>query len=52
MRRNQERDLRSTAIAQQLGWTVVRVWEHEVTADAAAAAQRVLAATQRSADHE
>ncbi|QBX55054.1 very short patch repair endonuclease [Nocardioides seonyuensis] len=43
MRRNRERDLRATALAEEAGWTVVRVWEHEVTRDAAAAARRVLA---------
>lgn len=44
MARNRERDERSTALAVGLGWTVVRVWEHEVTADPVAAAMRVLSA--------
>ena len=44
MARNTVRDATSTALAQGLGWVVVRVWEHEVTADAAAVAVRVLAA--------
>lgn len=43
MRRNRDRDLRSTALAEEAGWTVIRVWEHEVTADPHAAAVRVLA---------
>ena len=45
MQRNRERDEASTAIAQALGWTVVRVWEHEVRADAVLSAVRVLAAS-------
>ena len=44
MARNATRDATSTALAQGLGWVVVRVWEHEVTADAAAVTVRVLAA--------
>ena len=43
MERNRERDEASTAIARALGWTVVRVWEHEVRADAVQSAGRVLA---------
>ena len=42
MRRNQERDRRSTAIAEDLGWTVVRLWECTVRADPQAAALAVL----------
>lgn len=44
MRRNTERDARSTAIAQALGWIVVRVWEHEIVADSGKAAKAVIAA--------
>jgi len=44
MARNRERDVRSTALAEGLGWSVARVWEHEVREDAAAAAHRVLTA--------
>jgi DNA mismatch endonuclease, patch repair protein len=44
MRRNRERDVRSTALAQGLGWTVVRVWECEVRDDAGEAAERALQA--------
>jgi DNA mismatch endonuclease (patch repair protein) len=42
MRRNRERDSRSTAIAQEQGWTVVRVWECTLRADARSAAAAVL----------
>ena len=45
MARNLERDQRANAIARQLGWTVVRLWEHEIAADPAQAAARVLAAS-------
>lgn len=43
MRRNRERDLRSTRLAQEAGWTVVRVWECEVRAGPEVVALRVLA---------
>jgi DNA mismatch endonuclease (patch repair protein) len=43
MRCNRERDVRSTALAEEQGWRVVRLWECEVSADAEAAAARVLA---------
>jgi DNA mismatch endonuclease (patch repair protein) len=42
MRRNRERDRHSTAVAQGLGWTVVRVWECAVRADPAGVADAVL----------
>lgn len=42
MRRNKERDRRSTEIAQQLGWNVVRLWECSIRADPGEAAQAVL----------
>ena len=41
LERNADRDRRSTALAQAAGWAVVRVWEHEITSDVAAAVQRV-----------
>ncbi|WP_396126285.1 very short patch repair endonuclease [Cellulomonas sp. NS3] len=44
MERNRQRDERSTALAQHAGWTVVRLWEHEVIRDLSAAVQRVHAA--------
>jgi DNA mismatch endonuclease (patch repair protein) len=43
MQRNKERDERSTAIAQELGWTVARVWECSVRADPDGVARAVLA---------
>ena len=44
MVRNGERDAAATALAEGLGWTVVRVWECDVRDDADGAAARVLAA--------
>ena len=40
--RTHERDQNERAIAEELGWTVVRVWECAVRADPAAAARAVL----------
>lgn len=42
MRRNQERDARSTRLALDLGWHVERVWECDLRVDAASVAQRLL----------
>lgn len=43
MRRVRERDQEATATAEQLGWTVIRLWECEVRVDPVASAGRVLA---------
>ncbi len=42
MQRNKERDARSTALAESLGWTVRRVWECSVRANPATVAASVL----------
>lgn len=42
--RTRARDLRATALAEQAGWRVVRVWECAVRADPTAAAQLVVSA--------
>jgi DNA mismatch endonuclease (patch repair protein) len=42
MARNAERDSRSSQIAGQLGWSVVRVWECAVRSDAEGIAHRIL----------
>ncbi len=44
MRRNQERDAHSTAIAEALGWTVMRFWECQINSDPAIVAGQILAA--------
>lgn len=43
MARNIERDRRAVEIGRELGWTVVRLWECDVMANPAAAADEVLA---------
>jgi DNA mismatch endonuclease (patch repair protein) len=42
MQRNRGRDERSTQVAQELGWIVVRAWECEVRKSASAVAGQVL----------
>jgi DNA mismatch endonuclease (patch repair protein) len=42
MIRNKERDRRSSELAQEAGWTVVRVWECSVRSDPAGVAQVIL----------
>lgn len=44
MRRNAERDKRSTRLAEEAGWKVVRVWECEVYRDANSLALEILEA--------
>jgi DNA mismatch endonuclease (patch repair protein) len=41
--RNVERDDRVNLLLADAGWTVVRVWEHEIRTDLASAVERVLA---------
>lgn len=41
---NQTRDREQTAALEEAGWTVVRVWEHDDPASAAAVVRRVLEA--------
>ncbi|MFI2486878.1 very short patch repair endonuclease [Promicromonospora kroppenstedtii] len=43
MERTRERDAIAVRQAESLGWTAVRIWEHDVRADPSAAARRVLA---------
>lgn len=43
MRRNAERDKRSTELAEAYGWHVVRVWECRVQDDPTAVAKLLLA---------
>jgi DNA mismatch endonuclease (patch repair protein) len=45
MRRNAERDRRSTALAEGDGWTVTRVWECEVREDPSGVATELLSRT-------
>ena len=43
MRRNREQDRRSTALAEEAGWTAVRKWECEVRDDPTGVATEILA---------
>jgi DNA mismatch endonuclease (patch repair protein) len=45
MQRNRARDERSTTLAREAGWTVIRVWECSIVHDATSAACAVLRAT-------
>lgn len=44
--RNVERDREVTAMLQQVGWRVLRIWESEILADVDEAAGRVISALQ------
>jgi DNA mismatch endonuclease (patch repair protein) len=44
LERNRDLDVRVAKALQELGWSTLRVWEHEVRADVEAVAQRVQAA--------
>src|SRR5690606_18955356 len=41
IRRNRERDIEHCARLAAEGWTVLRIWEHEVEADADACVDRI-----------
>lgn len=41
LRRNAERDAEDNSALHQAGWRVLRLWEHEILEDVAAAAARV-----------
>jgi DNA mismatch endonuclease, patch repair protein len=45
MQRNAERDARASALAQERGWTVLRIWECEIREDPVGAARDVLRAS-------
>jgi DNA mismatch endonuclease (patch repair protein) len=47
MRRNKERDLVATGLAESAGWKVIRLWECEIVSDPEAAAARVLGAREQ-----
>jgi DNA mismatch endonuclease (patch repair protein) len=44
LRKNIERDIRTSASLEAAGWTVVRIWEHEIKANILVAVERVLKA--------
>lgn len=47
LRRNVERDREASAILAAAGWTVLRFWEHEDPAQAAAGIERIIRADPR-----
>lgn len=47
--RNQQRDAEVTTALESEGWTVVRVWEHEIEKDVQAAVSRIESATSQPA---
>lgn len=47
VRRNMARDRAAVLALRAAGWSVVRLWEHAVRADADASARRVMAAVRR-----
>jgi DNA mismatch endonuclease, patch repair protein len=44
---NRRRDVRNHARLRRSGWTVIRVWEHQIKRDPEACLRRVLVATSR-----
>jgi DNA mismatch endonuclease, patch repair protein len=44
LERNIARDLRTSASLKAAGWTVIRIWEHEICQDISEAVERVLQA--------
>jgi len=44
IRRNMERDVSNQALLERGGWTVIRVWEHEIEENADACVDRIEAA--------
>ena len=51
LRANVDRDSETDRLLEQAGWTVVRVWEHEEPADAAARVEAVLKRARASSGH-
>lgn len=52
MERNAERDRRSTQLAIDLGWSVVRIWECAISPDGSAAALEVLELLQHTRERD
>lgn len=46
--RNRRRDVRNFAKLRRAGWTIVRIWEHEVLGDVAACVDRIEAVLRRN----
>lgn len=39
---NRERDIKNHSILRQMGWTVIRLWQHEIQRDFEACVERIL----------
>jgi DNA mismatch endonuclease, patch repair protein len=50
IRRNMERDTANQALLESRGWTVIRIWEHEIEEDAKACLDRIEAAVKEAQD--
>lgn len=44
LKRNKERDIEVNSILSEMGWKVIRIWEHAIKKDATNAAQTVIKA--------
>jgi DNA mismatch endonuclease (patch repair protein) len=40
--KNRERDIKNHSILRQMGWTVIRLWQHEIQRDFEACIERIL----------
>lgn len=49
--RNKERDIKVNALLREQGWSVVRIWEHEIRADPYLATTAVISALHGSCHH-
>lgn len=51
IRRNRRRDAENHRRLEEEGWTVIRIWEHEVKEDPEACVDRIEAAVREGGDH-
>ena len=50
--RNVERDAEATRVLTERGWTVIRIWSHEVPSEAARKIVQVLRSNERSGNSD
>lgn len=50
IRRNQARDVKNTKRLEEMGWKVVRIWEHQVNSDLSGCVRKVLKAVNHRKD--
>lgn len=51
IKRNRARDIETTRLLTDRGWSVLRIWEHEIRADAHAVAARIIDAVKTRSAH-